>query len=109
MPVYDYECDQCGPFSALRPMAECAEPLSCLGCGGLAARAFLTAPAIARGDAGARKAMALNERARHEPKLASKHGPGCGCCTGRKLGRGSVAQASGAKSFPGARPWMISH
>ena len=81
MPFYDYECDQCGPFTALRPMAECADPLFCLDCGASSARVFLRAPAIACSDAGTRKAVALNERSRPEPKLASKHRAGCGCCT----------------------------
>ncbi len=28
MPVYDYQCDDCGPFSEMRPMAECEKPSS---------------------------------------------------------------------------------
>jgi len=108
MPVYDYECKRCGPFSALRPMAQCAEPLRC-DCGALSARVILRAPAIVCRDAGKRKANAVNEEARHEPKLASKHGLGCGCCGCGKIGKRSVSAASGAKSFPSARPWMISH
>ena len=110
MPFYDYECDRCGPFTALRPMAECADPLFCPDCGASSARAFLRAPAIACSDAGTRKAMALNERSRHEPKLASKHRAGCGCCTALKGAKpGAARAAAAAKSFPSARPWMISH
>jgi len=109
MPVYDYECGTCGAFSAMRPMAQCAEPLDCPDCGAMSPRAFLRAPAIACTDASTRKAMSLNERARHEPRLASKHGAGCGCCNGRKIQKRSLSQAAGAKSFPSARPWMISH
>jgi putative FmdB family regulatory protein len=110
MPFYDYECNRCGPFTALRPMAECADPLVCPDCGASSARAFLRAPAIACSDAGSRKAMALNERARNEPKLASNHRAGCGCCTGPKGAKPGAAHAvAAAKSFPSARPWMISH
>jgi putative FmdB family regulatory protein len=111
MPFYDYECKRCGPFSDSRPMAECADPLSCPECGASSKRAFLRAPAISCSDAGTRKAMALNEKARNEPKLASKHSAGCGCCsTGRKSVKPAAARAAAAaKSFPSARPWMISH
>jgi putative FmdB family regulatory protein len=33
MPLYDYQCAQCGPFTELRPMAECEAPSACPGCG----------------------------------------------------------------------------
>ncbi len=110
MPVYDYECAQCGPFTAMRPMARCADPLACPECGAAARRAFITAPAIAGMEAGRRNAIATNERASHEPRQSKAHGSGCGCCSGsrRKAGEGA-AGTGGAKSFPKARPWMISH
>ncbi len=111
MPAYDYECRSCGVFTALRPMAEYAEPLACPQCGFAAPRAFLVAPAMAAMDSGRRFAAATNERAAHEPKLSSKHGAGCSCCASGGLGGKSKTRASaaGAKSFAGARPWMISH
>jgi len=39
------------------------------------------------------------------------HGPGCGCCsTGKKKPARLVTKTKGgAKGFPTARPWMISH
>lgn len=110
MPFYDYECQRCGPFTLLRSMDQCAEPFPCPDCGASSARAFLRAPGIACSDAGTRRALALNERARNEPKLASRHGAGCGCCSARKGAKSPPARAAAAaKSFPSARPWMISH
>ena len=44
MPVYDYLCRRCGPFTDMRPMADCDLPSACPGCGRKAPRAFLTAP-----------------------------------------------------------------
>lgn len=110
MPVYDYECGTCGLFTALRPMSECAEPLGCPECGASSPRAFVVAPAFASMDSGRRLAFSTNERSSHEPKL-SAHGAGCSCCAPGKLKQRSRTQqaANGAKSFPSARPWMISH
>ena len=33
MPVYEYLCDHCGPFTDIRPMAECELPSACPECG----------------------------------------------------------------------------
>ena len=33
MPVYDYLCARCGPFTEMRPMAECDLPHKCPECG----------------------------------------------------------------------------
>ena len=34
MPVYEYLCDDCGPFTDMRPMAECDAPQDCPQCDG---------------------------------------------------------------------------
>ncbi|WP_088345694.1 MULTISPECIES: FmdB family zinc ribbon protein [Rhodomicrobium] len=80
MPVYDYDCAHCGPFTATQQMARSAEPLACPECGEAAPRAFFTAPAVAGMDAGRRSAMASNERSASEPRQSKAHGAGCGCC-----------------------------
>lgn len=107
MPVYDYACADCGVFTALRPMAAYQDPLGCPDCGAEAPRVMLTAPALAGMDPTRRRAAATNERSSNEPRKAS-HAPGCGCCSGRGL-RTPAAAAGAVKSFPKARPWMISH
>ncbi|MGU3360885.1 FmdB family zinc ribbon protein [Methylobacterium sp. M6A4_1b] len=104
MPVYDYACEACGPFTVLRPMAQFRDPHDCPDCGTSCGRAFLTAPNLASMDAGRRKAHATNERSQHAPRKSSGHGPGCGCC-----GTRAKSNPTAAKSFPNARPWMISH
>ena len=105
MPVYDYACAACGPFTVLRPMAQFQDPHDCPDCGAECGRAFLTAPNLASMDAGRRKAFATNERSQHAPRRSSAHGPGCGCCGSAK----AKSSPAAAKSFPNARPWMISH
>ena len=104
MPVYDYACQACGPFTVLRPMAQFKDPHDCPDCGTASPRAFLTAPNLASMDAGRRKAFATNERSAHAPRKSSGHAPGCGCCSGT-----ASKTSTAAKGFPSARPWMISH
>ena len=106
MPVYDYMCEDCGPFTALRPMAEYREPCDCPDCGLSVERAMLTAPRLALMSSGSRRAREVNERSAHAPRRSSAHGAGCACCSGAKA---TTATAGAAKSFPSARPWMISH
>ncbi len=104
MPVYEYDCPACGPFTALRPMAEFQLPMPCEDCGTAAPRVMLTAPAFACMPAQSRSAHATNERNKHVPaRSAGRHPPSCGCCSG------AAKKAVGAKMFPGKRPWMISH
>ena len=45
----------------------------------------------------------------HEAGAGHAHGPGCGCCSSKKPARLVTKTKSGAKGFPTARPWMISH
>ncbi len=106
MPVYDYLCDTCGPFAAVRPMSAYAEPTPCTLCGDDAPRAILSAPAFAGMDGNVRRAHATNERSASAPIRSTRHPASCGCC--RPVGK-RVAESVGAKSFPAARPWMISH
>ncbi|NCO15950.1 MAG: zinc ribbon domain-containing protein [Alphaproteobacteria bacterium] len=110
MPVYEYWCDSHGLFNALRPMAACAEPCDCPECGAVAPRVMVTPPRVAGGDRSRMKAHAINERAADSPRRSAGHGPGCGCCGGGpKPGRSTLQRPDGSKSFPSARPWMISH
>jgi putative FmdB family regulatory protein len=112
MPVYDYLCEACGPFTDMRPMAECDAPQPCPDCGAAAPRALLTAPHMWTLSSERRRAHATNEMSAHAPKTSAEfkasHGAGCACCSGRS--RRTVRRGkSGAKSFPTSRPWMISH
>lgn len=111
MPYYDYLCAECGPFTAMAAMADFDKPCGCPACGDDAPRALFTAPQLATMDGSRRGAFATNERARHEPKSTRKHGPGCGCCSGssKKMPSKTLHRPDGSKSFPAARPWMISH
>jgi putative FmdB family regulatory protein len=72
MPTYDYECEDCGPFTEVRPLAEYDRPQPCPDCGRDAPR-LLTVAAI---GGGAVEAPAAPARA---------HPGGCACCAPRRL------------------------
>jgi putative FmdB family regulatory protein len=113
MPTYDYACASCGSFESIRAMARRDEPATCPECGAASPRVFIAAPRLALLADGTRSAMAINERARHEPKSSAdyarvKHPAGCGCCSTAVKGA-TVKDSRGNKAFPSKRPWMISH
>jgi putative FmdB family regulatory protein len=112
MPVYEYMCKRCGPFTMMRAMSEYEQPSDCPECGSSAPRVILTAPRCVNTSAELRFAHATNERSANAPRTLSSmkesHRAGCSCCspaTSRMVKRGK----GGTKSFPTSRPWMISH
>jgi putative FmdB family regulatory protein len=117
MPVYDYLCGRCGPFTEMRPMAECELPFACPVCGKNAPRAFLTVPYFATMSSERRLAHAKNERSASAPRalsdLKKTHGSGCSCCSGKSLRpdnrKGGDTDRTASKSYPTRRPWMLSH
>jgi len=113
MPTYDYQCAGCGGFDALRSVSRRDEPAHCPDCGAVSPRVMSAAPRLSLMADGTRRAIAVNERAAHEPRRSGdyarlKHPSGCGCCSGARRGA-TVTAPSGAKAFPSRRPWMISH
>ena len=71
MPVYDYLCDRCGPFTDMRPMADSVCHVNARNAGTDAPRAFLTAPYFAAMSAERRLAHATNERSASAPQVLS--------------------------------------
>ena len=72
MPVYEYLCNDCGPFTDMRPMAECDDPQDCPRCETESPRVILTAPAFFCMPSDKRKAIATNERSAHAPKTLGR-------------------------------------
>ncbi len=110
MPIYDYHCAHCGPFSALRAIARRDEPGTCPACGTDAGRVLVATPALPLLADEVRTAHATNERSRHEPRASRghRHGPGCGC-SGKVAAAPAGTTAPALKGFASKRPWMISH
>jgi putative FmdB family regulatory protein len=110
MPLYEYECANCGPFESMERMSDCAKPQECPVCDTLSSRVMLTAPSVSFVTQNIRIGHAKNERSADSPKRTSTHGPGCGCCSGgNKKNSKTLYRPDGSKSFPSKRPWMISH
>ena len=114
MPTYDYDCPGCGGFDALRTLTQRNDPAACPDCGTASPRVFVSAPRLALLAGDTRRAMDVNDRARHEPKSSRdyqrmRHPAGCGCCSTAGKRSSTVTAPSGAKALPTKRPWMISH
>ena len=100
MPLYEYICRDCGPFTEIEKMARASEPMPCPSCEQLAPRG-ISAPFLANMDPNNRVAHQRNELSSHEPKVGkpTKHD--------HSHGHGhSHRKVHGHK---GSRPWMIGH
>ena len=115
MPMYEYDCQHCGDFTALRPMAESGQPCACPECGESSLRVILSAPGLSSMAGNTRRAMETNERSSHEPKTVAqyqeskRHPSGCACCGPSKALLPTKANPHALKGKPAGRPWMISH
>ncbi|PTQ68272.1 FmdB family zinc ribbon protein [Pseudomonas sp. GV071] len=115
MPIYEYDCADCGGFTLLRPMADRDEPCHCPACGSTSKRVILSAPCLSTMAGSQRRAHAANERSAHAPqtldeyKQARRHPAGCGCCSANKPLAPTKANPHAMKGKPAGRPWMISH
>jgi putative FmdB family regulatory protein len=83
MPVYDYLCNRCGPFTEMKPMAEADLPHKCPTCRKKAPRAFLTAPYFATSGKGSTRVT--GEKAAMGRSLPASHRGGCNCCSGGSM------------------------
>ena len=75
MPFYDYDCDACGTFTAMRPMSAFAAPATCPSCGAAAPRR-MSAPLVGASAGGPATAAA-----------GPSHAGGCACCAPARRGR----------------------
>jgi putative FmdB family regulatory protein len=73
MPVYDYECADCGAFEAVRRIAERDDPAVCPHCGATAARVTIGAPSVGG-------ASSSGDVAEGAGSYGMSHRGGCFCC-----------------------------
>jgi len=71
MPIYDYNCLNCGEFRLMRSIAEHSNPAACPACGNASER-VITAPFLADMPAATRVAHQRNELSAHVPQVMSK-------------------------------------
>lgn len=106
MPLYDYECAQCGVVEVLAPSQNSA-PVPCPACS-RSMRRLMSAPHVNTLSPARRKAYETNERSQHEPRITGGHA----CCNGGKCQHHATADGDAPryKTLKGPRrPWMISH
>lgn len=116
MPFYDYDCADCGNFSAWRSLADRDVPVQCPNCQADAVR-LISAPHLSLMPASLRQAFAKNEKSRHEPGILTRHhcGSGCGCNSPRpKASRYTRSVDLGKEGkflsrVKKKRPWMLGH
>lgn len=97
MPLYEYDCEGCGPFNAARPMAESAAPHPCPECETLAPR-MLSASFVARGGG--------QRRATPEPRLVRRrHDPERAAAKPKR----SAPSSQRPSPHHHGRPWMVGH
>jgi putative FmdB family regulatory protein len=71
MPLYEYQCDLCGPFKELRPLREWNKDTACPNCGSACKRTIAT-PQLQRIGRNVRVAHERNERSAHEPRVMQR-------------------------------------
>ena len=68
MPLYEYQCETCGPFRDWQPMSRSEESGACRSCGG-PARRLVSAPFLPCVSRNVRVAHERNERSAEEPRV----------------------------------------
>lgn len=95
MPLYEFACEDCGPFSAWRSMSESSQPAPCPTCDASAQR-ILSATAGTRGSR-PRRGIPEPKLVRSQPRDPVKD----------KSGGGPLKQTGPAHNH--GRPWMMGH
>jgi putative FmdB family regulatory protein len=71
VPLYDYQCEDCGAFSAWRSMREAGQSVACPRCQ-QGARRVISAPNVAVLSKPTRMAWERNERSAHAPQMVRR-------------------------------------
>lgn len=122
MPLYEFNCPTCGPFSSMRRMSESALPMACTECGKESIR-IISMPNFAVMAKERRSAYERNEKSAHEPKMQKRSACGCSgthSCGSASLAAGSAVERKGlaqkgqndvfqVQTKKTARPWMLGH
>ena len=107
MPVYEYLCPECGPFTQMRAMAEYELPSDCPSCEASSPRVLLTAPRCSAVSAQTRTAHAITSAApmRHarSPHPAALTAPDAHAARADPRASSSAARAAPKASRPLAR------
>ena len=112
MPMYEYECAECGVFPHFRAMDERDIPAICLFCEQPAPR-IISAPNLSIMNPLQRMAATRNEKSRHAPQVANRGS----CCSGPSCSHRRKPEPTTKDGKPALRasrkknrrPWMLGH
>ncbi len=112
MPMYEYECAECGVFPEFRPMDERDTPALCVFCEAPAPR-IISAPNLSIMNPLQRMAATRNERSRHQPRVSTRSS----CCSGAACSHRRPPERTAKDGQPALRasrkknrrPWMLGH
>ena len=75
MPIYDFVCEECGPFEQRRSFAEACAPMACPSCGRESRRVF-SMPNTKSMPAALSGAMHRAEKSAYEPTVVRRSAGG---------------------------------
>jgi putative FmdB family regulatory protein len=108
MPLYDYECGECGPFREWRRMTEFQAQVPCPSCSAPAAR-LAAAPMLAILSSNNRIAQERNERSAHEPKVVRREDLLQAPHRHHAVSPLIKQQFGNVHESPPGRPWLVGH
>jgi putative FmdB family regulatory protein len=94
VPVYEFFCEDCGPFEQRHSFTEAGAPIACPSCGRKARRVY-SVPNIRRMPAALSGAMGHAEKSAHEPQVVRRPTGGTESGKGHQHSHG--------------RPWTLGH
>jgi putative FmdB family regulatory protein len=94
VPVYEFVCEDCGPFEQRRSVAEAGDPMACPSCGREARRVY-SMPNSARMPSALSGAIDRAEKSAYEPEVMRGPAGRIGAGQGHRHGHG--------------RPWTAGH
>jgi putative FmdB family regulatory protein len=97
MPLYQFSCENCGPFECWRPLAEASVPMICPECQAIARRVYTT-PGLVKTPPALARALYRSEKSAYEPDVLRRERP----APQEEKPSQVVYQSHG-------RPWQISH
>jgi putative FmdB family regulatory protein len=108
MPVYEFECRDCGPFTELRSLDRSSLPSKCPHCGKVSPKVFSVIHLRAMRPEN-RSAHERNERSAHAPHFC---GAGCSHIHAKPKSRAATKSDKPALQYStkqNSRPWMLGH
>ena len=108
MPVYEYNCEECGPFTKLRGLDQSSAPANCPECGVSSPKIFSVINLRGMRPEN-RTAWERNERSANAPHVC---GSGCSHSHAKPKPRATTPgdkPALQASTKRNSRPWMLGH